>query len=307
MRHLPDPFDRPNPVRAADGLDGDLNASIDRLLDGELTDAQRSDLFTSLRHAPQSARELAETQQMLALLRSGDPGPDLTQRILRETHRRRSFLSPAVRRQITLARAALAASLLLAIGALAVLANHGLKPSLRERPTPVSTLVAQGENELTDSVRTLGEAFGTIRSIAASEVAVNTPPIERAQAAAPDPAARMPMGLASFEPVAVPQPTGNALAAMSESATRPAGAASDRLAMASVVVGLESRRPTLLEPVGVVCTSRIAGRPLDLVELDERLENPWAGIPIEQVWHDLFRRKGDPVVPLPIELDIDPR
>ena len=305
------PTDSALPDGLPDGLpvelERDLNAAIDRLLDGELSDEQRGGLFASLSRDPAAAAELAETQQMLTLLRSADPGPDLTQRILRETHRRRAFVSPAIRRQITVARVALAASLLLAAGALAVLSNHGLKPSLRERPAPVSTLIAQSESELTDSVRTLGEAIGTIRSIAASETAINTPPIEREPAPEVNPAARMPIGLASFEPAAPADFAGSPPAIVVAEVARTDAPRLDRLGMASVVVGLESRRPTLLEPVGVVCTSRVAGKPLDLAELDAIQQNPWAGIPIEQIWRDLVQRKGDPVVPLPIELDAEPR
>lgn len=328
----------------------DLDARIEALLDRELDDADRSALFNDLLASPQRAQELTETQQTINALRSAEPGPDLTERILGETHRRRPFLPGAVRKQITVARLGIAAVLLLAVGGFAVASNHHLVPIFRPTPAPMSNLIAQSETELADSVRSIGRAIGTVRSLAvdpdavnptasdptasdpiggqfASEaggrdqgsqhdhwqLAISVPPIE-------PPAhevGRLPSDLASFRtpatranpiessaiiapPTAVDrEPTTVVVADVLSGAV--AGAVAEPSLdsppfRTTVIVGLESRRPTLLNPAEILCTSRVTQTPLEINDRDPR-----HALPVEQSWHMLFKHANGTLVPVPLD------
>lgn len=88
---------------------------IDAVIDGEVDDRARREILSAARRHPQQRRELAETTSLLEALRSPVAGPDLTDAIVAEAHRRRRYIPARVQRMVTRSRLAVAASVLLAL------------------------------------------------------------------------------------------------------------------------------------------------------------------------------------------------
>lgn len=316
--------ERDDAARRELGQEPDLGSMVDRLLDRELGDAEQSELFEMLRGLPEQAESLAESQRMLATLRSTELGPDLTERILSETHQRRAFIPKSVRRQVTAARLALAAMLLIGVAGFAVASNHSFVPLFHTRSAPVSSLIERSEAELANSVRTIGQAIGSVRAFTSPDSADAADTADDHSAAlarieltvpeiAPSPESwstrdvpsTLPDDLASFRTAATQhsseaQPS-DPLPSYRVVAVHPIPPQSEVSEPAPshtrVIVGLESRRPTLLNPSGIVCTSRVTATPLEISD-----RSPWEAIPRDQDWLVLFQGAGKTVVPLPIEL-----
>jgi len=88
---------------------------IDAVIDGEVDDRARREILSAARRHPQQRRELVETSNLLEALRAPVAGPDLTNTVVAEAHRRRRFIPARVQRMVTRSRMAVAASVLLAL------------------------------------------------------------------------------------------------------------------------------------------------------------------------------------------------
>ena len=110
---------------------------FDALLDRELDEQTRREMLRDLRHRPGQRDELAETAEIIGQLHTPVVPPDLTASVLRETERRRRFLSSRLRRFVSAGRV-VAGCVVLAFVLTVALVQRTAPGTLsfRVRPTP---------------------------------------------------------------------------------------------------------------------------------------------------------------------------
>jgi hypothetical protein len=94
---------------------------IHAVLDGDMDDRSAREIMREVGRRPEQRREVLATSAALGALRVGVATPDLTGRILAESHRRRRFLGPTLRRAVEVTRYGVAAGVLVAVGGLVTL------------------------------------------------------------------------------------------------------------------------------------------------------------------------------------------
>lgn len=116
-------------------------ALAERLFDGDLTAAERAELGEHLRADPAASRRVVETERVLRSLRAPIASPDLSGAILAEVGRRRGFVSRRDRRRVSAMRLSLAASVIGAVGFIAMIDRLAPDAVRLDQPRrPVATI-----------------------------------------------------------------------------------------------------------------------------------------------------------------------
>ena len=148
---------------------------IDAVLDGEASADDRRFLFAALRRDEQSQARLDSTRRAVDALRLASAPeddaapPDLTASILGEVDRRKGLFGRGGLRAMSVARAAIAAGLMLA--GVGVFVAHRMAPdtvSLTPRVTPISDVVRALPAEPTGAMSSLRTAADSLRAAVAA-------------------------------------------------------------------------------------------------------------------------------------------
>lgn len=129
---------------------------IDALFDRELDAARTEDLLRRARREPARRAEVEAAAEAIRLLRRPLETPDFTGRVLAEVDRRRMFLPARLRRMVTTTRLAVAASLVLGVGVVALI-DRASPDALRfaPRPSPLTNLYETARAESPEGLREL--------------------------------------------------------------------------------------------------------------------------------------------------------
>lgn len=134
----------------------DLERRIDALFDRELDATARRELIGEVRHNAGACEDVARTQRLVSLLREPVVAPDVTDDVLARVDRRRGFLTPRLRRMVTVGRLAAALGLISVVGVAALARRWWPEATtLTPQPTPITAVVESGRADAADGFRTL--------------------------------------------------------------------------------------------------------------------------------------------------------
>jgi len=135
---------------------GDLERRIDALFDRELDSAARREVIGEVRHDAGACEEVARTQRIVSMLREPVESPDVTDDVLARVDRRRGFLTPRLRRMVTVGRLAAALGLVAIVGVTALARRWWPEATtLTPQPAPITAVVESGRADAADGLRTL--------------------------------------------------------------------------------------------------------------------------------------------------------
>lgn len=155
----PAPGPYPPPGKRRDQISDDL---LDRFFDRLLDEAGRRALFEGLRADPARAREVVQTQQVLAQLDDPIVGPDLVGPVLRQIDARQPFMSRGWRRVVTTGRALVAACVLITVAGVALLERYAPELTRTDHAAPIASVVDSSQHAVVHDVDAIVRAGRTL-------------------------------------------------------------------------------------------------------------------------------------------------
>lgn len=151
-------------AEAREGNPPPIDHLVDAFFDKELSGAE---LSGALKRDKPAAARFERIQSMLDDLRRPVRTRDFSASILAEVGRRRPWLPASMRRFVSVGRLAAAACFLLFVGG-AFYAERIAPDTMRltNEPAPLTELVSAGRADATSGIRTLAEAFESVRGAA---------------------------------------------------------------------------------------------------------------------------------------------
>ncbi len=139
--------------------------TVDRFFDREMSREEREQFFKDLLSDPQTAQKVVKTRQALSNFDEPIFSPDLSASVLSQIQHKRGFLSRPQRRLVTAGRAAVAAALLLAIGAATFIRREHPEVTLQSHAAPLSSVVDQSQVDLSQAWRNVANAAETLINV----------------------------------------------------------------------------------------------------------------------------------------------
>lgn len=138
--------------------------AVDLLLDRQLDPERRRALLQDLSGNAAASQELASLRATVALFDDPIDTPDMSADILAELERRRAFRPARRRLLIRAGRVAVAACLVLTVGAVALVRQHAPALDPTPAPTPISAVVESSHSELAGLIGSTVEIAGRLAS-----------------------------------------------------------------------------------------------------------------------------------------------
>lgn len=138
--------------------------AVDLLLDRQLDPDRRRALLQDLSGNAAASQELASLRATVALFDDPIDTPDMSADILAELERRRAFRPARRRLLIRVGRVAVAACLVLTVGAVALVRQHAPALDPTPAPAPISAVVESSHSELAGLIGSTVEIAGRLAS-----------------------------------------------------------------------------------------------------------------------------------------------